>query len=156
MTYKIGPRDLLYMVCELQGVFVVIGSCGCAMRRILKTNKKMYVYLMFVAVLLASGDYFKGAVGYRVLWNAYNGDTIASTAVLAYIIYLILDIYRLERGDYGDTSWGRRLIRVFKILLCFACTLFITAIPTGILIILLCLITMIICASVRFAREEKS
>ena len=156
MTYGIGPRDLLYTVCELQGVFVVIAACGCAMKRVLKTNKKMYVYLLFVAVLLASGDYFKGSVGYKVLWNGYSGDTIAATAVLAYIVFLILDMYRLERGDYGKPAWGARLIRVFKILLCFACTIFITSIPTGILIILLCLVTMIICASVRFAKEEKS
>ena len=156
MEYGIGARDLLYVVCELQGIFCVMAACGCAMKRILKTNKKLYVYLLFVALLLASGDYFKGSVGYKVLWNGYSGDTIAVTVVLAYIIYLILDFYRLERGDYGEKTLGKRFVRVIRVLLCFACTIFITSIPTGILMILLCMVTMIICATIRFVREEKA
>ena len=75
--------------------------------------------------------------------------------VLSYIIYLILDMYRLERGDYGKATWAMRILRVSRILLCFACTIFITSIPTGILMIVLCLVTMIACATIRFVREEK-
>ena len=154
-TYDISARDLLYAVCELQTLFVIIGACGCAMKRVLKSNKKLYTYTMFVAFMLASGDYFKGSVGYKVLWNGYSGDTIVVASVLSYIIYLILDMYRLERGDYGKATWAMRILRVFRILLCFACTLFITSIPTGILMIVLCLVTMIACATIRFVREEK-
>ena len=154
-TYGIAARDLLYGVSEVQTFFAVMCACGCAMKPILKSNKKMYVFNMFVAVLLASGDYFKGSVGYKVLWNGYSGDTIVATVILAYIIYLITDMYRLERGDYGKATWWARIIRVLRVILCFACTLFITGIPTGILIILLCLMTMIFCATIRFVREEK-
>ena len=156
MTYGIDARALLYIVCELQRVFAIIAACGCAMKRILKSNKKQYLYIMFISLLLASGDYFKGAVGYKVLWNGYSGDTIVATCILAYIIFLVLDFYRLERGDYGDKTMAMRLIRILKILLCFACTLFITSVPTGILMILLCLVTMIFCATIRFVREEKA
>lgn len=156
VTYGIEARVLLYLVCTLQTFFCVFMAIKCTMTAIVKTKRKQYLCSFFVAVLLASGDYFKGAVGYKVLWNGYDGMTIVVAVMMAYIIYLVMDIYRLERGDYGVKTLGGRLIRVFRIMICFACTLFMSGIATGFLLLALCLFSMIICASLRFGKEEKS
>ncbi len=156
MNYGISPRVLLYIVITLQTLFCTMFACRCAMTAVIKSRRKQYLCSFFVAVVLASGDYFKGAVGYKVLWNGYEGATIVVAVMMAYVIYLVMDIYRLERGDYGKSSWGKRLVRVFKLIICFAATLFISSLATGFLMIALCLLSMIVCASLRFGKEEKA
>lgn len=153
-TFNIEARVLLYLVVTLQTLLCLFGACQCAMTSIMKTNKKMYTFGLFTAILLLSGDYFKGAVGYKVLWNGYAGETIVVTVMLPYIIYLIMNMYRIERGDYGPKKWGRRICSVVRILLCLCSSVFITGIVTGPLLLVLCLATVIVCCTVRFGREE--
>jgi len=154
-TYGINPRILLYLVCTYQTLVCVFMACKCVMNSVLKTKRKQRLCMFFLAVLLASGDYFKGAVGYKVLWNGYDGATIVVAVMMAFIIYLVMYGYRLERGDYGDSKWAGRIGILLKLLICFASTLFITGIPTGALLLVLCLISMTICASLRFGKEER-
>lgn len=156
VTYGIGARALLYLVCTYQTLACVFLATRCTMTAILKSRRKKMLGSFFVAVLLASGDYFKGAIGYKVLWNGYDGTAIIAAVMMAYIIYLVMDIYRLERGDYGDKTWGARLIRIFRIMLCLASTIFMASLATGLLLLVLCLMSMIVCATLRFGKEEKS
>lgn len=156
ITYGIEARTLLYLVCTLQTYFCVFMATRCTMTAIVKTKRKQFLCTFFVAVLLASGDYFKGAIGYKVLWNGYDGMTIIVAVMMAYIIYLVMDIYRLERGDYGDKTLGKRLIRILRIMLCLASTIFMSGLATGLLLLALCLLSMIVCATLRFGKEEKA
>ncbi len=156
MSYGIEPRLLLYIVCTIQTFICVLLACRCAMTSVIKSRRKQYMCTFFVAVLLASGDYFKGAIGYRVLWNGYDGSTIIVAVMMAYVIYMIMDMYRLERGDYGKATWPQRFLRVFKLLICLGATLFMTGLATGLLFIILCLLSMVVCATLRFGKEEKS
>lgn len=155
MTYGINPRVLLYIVCPIQTVICSYFACQSTMYLILKTNKKVYTYSFFMGVLILSGDYMKGLMGYRLLWNGYDGTTIVASIMLPFIIYLVMYLYRVERGDYGEKKWGKRIVRIIHILLLLASSLFITGIPTGALLIVLSLITIIVVCTVRFGREEK-
>lgn len=154
MTYNIGDRVLLYIVASLQTLFCLFFACKCAMTAILKTNKKVYTFMMFVAVLLLSGDYFKGAVGYKVLWNGYSGETIVIAVMLPYLIYLVMDMYKIEKGEYGPRKWKYRISRVFRIILTLLASVFITELATGALLIILSLATVIVCCTVKYGREE--
>lgn len=156
VTYGIDARVLLYLVCIFQTIVCIFMSCKCAMSAVMKTRRKQMLCVFFLAVLLASGDYFKGAIGYKVLWNGYDGGSIVVAVMMAYIIYLVMYWYRLERGDYGKSKWGTRIVLVLRFLICVASTLFMTGIATGALLIVLCLASMIICATLRFGKEEKS
>ena len=156
MTYGIDARILLYIVCIIQTFVCVLIACRCAMTAVIKLRKKQYLCLFFVAVMLTSGDYFKGSIGYKILWNGYDGAAIIAAVMIVYVIYLVMDMYRLERGDYGKASWGQRIVRIFKFLICLASTLFITGLATGALMVILCLISMIVCATLRFGKEERA
>ena len=154
--YGIDARVLLYIICTLQTFICVLFACRCTMQSVIKSRRKQYLCSFFIAVLLASGDYFKGAIGYKVLWNGYDGSTIIVAVMMAYVIFMIMDMYRLERGDYGKTTWSQRLLRMFKLLICLGATLFMSGLATGLLLIVLCLLSMIVCATLRFGKEEKS
>ena len=154
ITFGIEDRMLLYIVCTLQTLACLLFACKCAMSTILKTNKKIYTFLMFVGVLLLSGDYFKGAVGYKVLWNGYRGETIVVAVMLPYLIYVIMDMYKIEKGEYGPSKWKYRISRVFRILLTLFASVFITEFTTGAVLIALCLATVIVCCTVKYGREE--
>ncbi|MCR5800467.1 MAG: hypothetical protein K6G69_10365 [Lachnospiraceae bacterium] len=155
MTYGIEARVLLYIVITLQTVMCMFFACECAMEGILRSNKKMYTCMMFVGVMLLSGDYFEGALGYKVLWNGYLGESIIAAVIIPYTINLIMDFYRLERGDYGDKKWGKRIVRVIRLLITMSCSVFITGIPKGLLLIALCLAAIIVCTTLRFGKEER-
>jgi len=155
MTYGINPRVLLYIVCPIQTVICSYFACQSTMYLILKTNKKVYSFSLFMGALILSGDYMKGLMGYRLLWNGYDGTTIVASTMLPFIICLVMYIYRIERGDYGEKKWGKRFVRALQILLLLASSLFITGIPTGALLIVLSLITIAVVCTVRFGREEK-
>lgn len=154
-TYGINPRVLLYIIYPIQTLICSYFACQCTMFSILKTNKKVYTYSVFMGVLILSGDYMKGVMGYKLLWNGYAGDTVVAAVILPYIIYLVMTIYRIERGDYGEKKWGKRIVRMLHILICLMASVFITGIPTGALLITLSLITVIVVCTVRFGREEK-
>jgi len=154
ITYGIDARVLLYFVCTFQTLFCIFMACKCATTGVLKTKRKRRLCLFFVAVLLASGDYFAGAIGYRVLWNGYDGATIVAAVMMAYVIYLVMYWYRLERGDYGKKKIAARIVLALRLLICLCSTLFLTGLATGALLIILCLGTMIVCATLRFGKEE--
>ena len=156
MTYKVAPRTLLYLVCELQTVACVLFACINTLRIILKTNKKIYTSTLFVAVMLLSGDYFKGAVGYKILWNGYLGETVIAAVAIPYIIGLMIEIYRIHRGDFGTAKAGKIAVRLLKTMICVAGSVFITGIATGLLLIGLCLAAILVCCTFRFGKEEKA
>lgn len=155
MTYGINPRVLLYLVCSIQTVICSYFACQSTMFLILKTNKKVYTYSLFMGALILSGDYMKGIMGYRLLWNGYDGTTIVAATILPFIIYLVMFIYRVERGDFGEKKWGKRIVRALQILVCLVSSLFITGIPNGALLIILSLIAIALVCTLRFGREEK-
>ena len=65
------------------------------------------IFILFLAVLILSGDYFSGSIIHKILHNGYSGAAIVAGVMLPYCMYVITDMYRRERegGKSSINSW---------------------------------------------------
>ena len=151
MSYGIEIEWLLYVVITLQTVACTFFACGLSLYPIVRNRKKTMIFVLFLAVLILSGDYFSGSVVHKLLHNGYSGAAIVAGVMLPYCMYVITDMYRREREG---GKWLLRIGCVSKILLCFAASLFLTAFASGGLLILVVAVVLGTVCMIRFAKEE--
>ena len=153
IRYGIEPRLLLYVVITIQTVYCVMQSCYQNALLMVNTKKKHFTILAFVGILILSGDYFNGAIGYKILWNGYSGETIVSAIGCLYMLYLGFSMYKFERGELGTRSWKERIAKFFRMVIVIASSVFLTNLALGAVLLIICLITMIICCTIKGGKE---
>ncbi len=147
--YGIDETLLLFVFLTSQTIMCTYFACIQTMAPMLRNRRKTLIFGVFLGALLLSGDYFSGAIGEKLLWYGYAGDTIVAGVMLPYIMYIATRWYRERRGDYGVRK-GYVIKNIAKMLLCLTASVFITGIATGALLILITIATVGACCIVRF------
>lgn len=148
-VYGIDEVLLLYFLLAIQTIMCTYFACIQVMAPMLRNRRKTLVFGVFLGCLLLSGDYFSGAIGEKLLWYGYAGDTIVAGVMLPYMMYIMTRWYRERRGDYGERR-GYVIINVLKIVMCLCAATFITGIATGVLLILITVAAVGVCCVIRF------
>lgn len=145
---------LLFALLTIQTIVCTYMSSTQLMAPLLGNRKKVLIFCVFLGAMILSGDYFHGSIVERILWYGYAGDAIAASVMLPYVLYVLTNWYREERGDFGKTGWGNRIISLLKIGLCIVSSVFITSLATGALILIITAVVAGVCCMIRFSREE--
>ncbi|MBR6237965.1 MAG: hypothetical protein IKQ83_02860 [Lachnospiraceae bacterium] len=125
-VFKMDPILLLYVICTIQTVICTYFSCVLFIIPIIRFRERLYMFGIFLGALLLSGDYFNYAIGGKLLWNGYAGDTIVAAVMLPYVLFLIMSGYRERR---------LKIIDSLKLFLVFFSSVFITGVAKGALLI---------------------
>ena len=116
------------------------------------TRSKMYAYWLVYGLLLLAGDYHKSTLGYRMLYQGYEGITICFAVMMPYLLYVILAWYRRESGE-EKVAFTTRLMFVLKIVLVFACSMVITGLGTGFLFLFMAGAIAAVCCLLKSIKE---
>ena len=154
VNYGIEETFLLYIVLTVQTVMCTYFACMKFIVPVIRNRRRSLIFSVFLGAVILSGDYYSGALGEKLLWNGYAGETIVATVMLPYILYVVTSWYRHERGDQGEKSMAIRVQNVGKILLCFFASVFITSIPTGLLMLVIETVIIGVSSLVRFRIQE--
>jgi len=152
--FGIDETLLLYVIASIQTVLCTYFSCLLFVMPILKNRRKNYLFALFLGVLLLSGDYFSKAIGAKILWYGYSGETIVASVMLPYILYVMTQWYRDKRNDDVELNFKLRIDSSLKIIVCLFSSLFITGVSTGILLIVIEIVLFGICCLFRYKVEE--
>lgn len=125
-VFKMDPILLLYVICTIQTVVCTYFSCILFIIPVIRIRERVYMFGIFLGALLLSGDYFNYAIGGRLLWNGYAGDTIVAAVMLPYVLYLIMSGYRERRLKLPDS---------LKLFLVLFSSIFVTGVAKGALLI---------------------
>lgn len=153
MQYGINERLLLYIIVSLQTILCVYYVCYQNARMMVNTKKKQFTILTFLGVLILAGDYFQGAIGYKILWNGYAGESIIAAVGLLYLIYLGIDHYKSEESEPVENRWHERIVRIVKFIIVLAGSVFMTSIYYGAVLYAICIIVMVVCWTIRGGKE---
>ena len=130
------PYQLLYLVINIWVLICSYYACMLLFSKVTAiTRSKIYIYWTVYGLLLLAGDYHASTLTYRLLYQGYEGTTICFGVLMPYLLYVILSWYRQE-SDEEKTTWGMRIMYVFKIALVFATSMVITGLGTGCLFLL--------------------
>ena len=151
ISFGIDLEWLLYVVITLQTVTCTFFACTLTLYPIVRNRKKSMIFILFLAVLILSGDYFSGSIIHKILHNGYSGAAIVAGVMLPYCMYVITDMYRREREG---GKWLGRIGSVSKMLLCLAASLFLTSFASGGLLIIIVAVVLGTVCMIRFAKEE--
>lgn len=119
------------------------------------TRSKIYSYLAVFGLLLLSGDYHKGTLPYRLLYQGYEGVTICFGVLMPYLLYVIFSWYKRE-SEEERTSLGMRFMYLLKIVLVFATSMVISSLGTGFLFLFLTAGIVAICCLLKSVKEVRA
>lgn len=152
--FGIDEGVLLYVILTIQTVMCAYGSCILFIEPVLRNRRNTYIFCLFLGVMILSGDYFSGAIGAKLLWYGYSGETIVGAVMLPYILFVLTKWYR-QRREYGeDMSIHNRIICACKLLLCLTSAFFITSVSMGVLPVVIEIVLFGLCCILRFRIEE--
>lgn len=151
--FGIAEPILIYVIMTLQTLVCTVFACLIFMMPVLRSRVKSILFTVFLAVVILSGDYFSGSIGFKLLWNGYSGDAIVAGTILPYVMYIITDWYRSIR-DAGEKAWSPAVINLLKLILCVGASLFITGITSGILLIMIEASLLGVASIIRYKIEE--
>ncbi len=127
----------LYIVCTIRTIVCTYFSCILFMGIFTKIREKLLVFCIFLGALILSGDYFDRAIGTKLLWNGYAGDTIVAAVMLPYVIYIIFTGYKDKKLS---------ICTIVRLLLILTASVFITSIARGaVLVAITAIIAYISC-----------
>ncbi len=149
------PNFLLYVVITIQTMTMTFFASILLMKIIFRNYKeKALSFLIILGLLILSGDYFAGAISTRLLWNGYSGDVICAVTMIPYLLYCILKYCQTMKNQDKMTLWGK-IGYLNKIFLCLVSSIFMTAIATGFLFLLIVMVLAILCCILVSIREGK-
>ena len=119
------------------------------------TRSKIYSYLAVLGLLLLAGDYHKGALPYRLLYQGYEGVTICFGVLMPYLLYVIFSWYKRE-SEEEKTTIGMKIMYLLKIGLIFASSMFITSLGTGFLFLFITAGIVAICCLLKSVKEVRA
>ena len=119
------------------------------------TRSKIYSYFAVFGLLLLSGDYHKGTLTYRLLYQGYEGVTICFAVLMPYLLYVIFSWYKKE-SEEEKTTIGMKIMYLLKIGLVFATSMVITSLGTGFLFLFLTAGIVAICCLLKSIREVRA
>lgn len=155
-AFGINETILLFIVLSLQTIMCTYFACLSFIIPILRNRRSSIMFGFFLGILILSGDYFSGALGAKLLWNGYQGETIVGAVMLPYILYVVTAWYRQERGDYPyEVDKALRIKNIIKIVICALASLFITGLTSGLLLILIEVMVIGLCSVARFMAEGR-
>ena len=109
-------------------------------------NRKTSLLIVFMELLCLSGDYYRGADGYRKLYYGYSGEMIVAEVIIPVIIttlYCLLG--KVLRKDFGEQNEGISLWgAILKSGMGIVASLFITSFIWGALTIILAIIIFLL------------
>lgn len=149
------PNFLLYVVITIQTITMTFFASILLMKTIFRNYKeKALSFLIILGLLILSGDYFAGAVSTRLLWNGYSGDVICAVTMIPYLLYCVLKYCQTMKNQDKMTLWGK-MSYPNKIFLCLISSIFMTAIATGLLFLIIVMVLAILCCILVSIREGK-
>ncbi len=106
-------------------------------------NRKIWMGLVFVGLLVLAGGYASGAVGSRVLYFGYQGSHIAVGVLMPYVAAVLYECYNTggSRGDWIRASG--------KTAACLAASLFLAPAAEGFFFLLTGLVILALCLAVK-------
>lgn len=127
----------LYIMCTIRTIICTYFSCVLFMSIFTRIRERLFVFCIFLGGLILSGDYFNRAIGTKLMWNGYAGDTIVASVMLPYVIYAVFTGYRDRKMTVGS---------LLRLLLVLTASVFITSVARGaVLIMITAIVTYISC-----------
>ncbi len=158
-TFGIDTLNLLYVIMTLQTVACTYLSCMFFITPILKVRSRIYMFGIFLGAIILSGDYFMNAIGAKLLWRGYAGDTIVAAVILPYALALVVGDYRQvfladkDQAEYKKEIKRIRIQSIFKLILVSMTSLFITSVAKGLLIIAITVVLALVCYIVAIRKQ---
>ena len=154
--FGIEANYFLYLAVNVLVLGCSYYACALMFDKVTTVNRsKMYAYWLVYGLLLLSGDYHKNTLGYRLLYQGYEGTTICFGVLIPYLLYVILSWYRSEGAEEKMTIWAR-LTYVLKIALVFACSMVIAGLGTGFLFLFMTGAVAAVCCLIKSIKEVRA
>jgi len=153
--WGIDASRLLYIVLTIQTILCTYFSCVMFITPIFKNRKKLLIFTIFLGFLILSGDYFDASVCSKLCWKGYSGEAIVPCVIIPFVMYIITDGYRINVQRRSLKIDSLVFLRLFQMLICITCSLFITGITSGVLLIALTIVVFIFCCIYRYRKEQR-
>ena len=154
--FGVETKYFLYLAVNVLVLGCSYYACALLLNKVsVLSRSKLYAYWLVYGLLLLAGDYHKTTLGYRFLYQGYEGMTICFGVMIPYLLYLILSWYRSE-GAEEKVSLYTRVTYVLKMALVFACSMVITGLGTGFLFLFMSGAVAAVCCLIKSIKEVRT